>query len=240
MRRTCRSSTAGFFSSPFAAASSRSSSGMLLQRKNDSRDASARSDRRYAAPGATPAGSGSTRSRNFGLARMRRSAMSMPPSKRAGLLAPAREEVEQHLQVGVAQVAAVRAARKRLEDLPRARRFVGDGRGAAREDRAAAGRLAGARRAERAGHDELIDVRIAGEVDGVRRAPHVGLQAARVVAVRLLDEGDGNPARAGLERQRGRRSGYRSRRPWSSGCRSTRGRRCRRQTRPGAPAGRRR
>ena len=43
IRRTWRASIAGALSWPFAATSSSSSSGMLLHRKNDSRDASSRS-----------------------------------------------------------------------------------------------------------------------------------------------------------------------------------------------------
>ena len=67
MRRTCWASVAGSCSLPRSARSSSSSSGMLLQRKNDSRDASSRSLIRYAAPGATFAGSRSTRNRKFGI-----------------------------------------------------------------------------------------------------------------------------------------------------------------------------
>ncbi len=70
MRRTCCSSTAGDFSLPWLATFSSSSSGMLLQRKNDKRDASSRSSRRYALPAGTSAGSRSTRNTNRGLARM--------------------------------------------------------------------------------------------------------------------------------------------------------------------------
>ena len=43
MRRTCCSSTAGVFSRPALASASSSSSGMLLHRKNDSREASSTS-----------------------------------------------------------------------------------------------------------------------------------------------------------------------------------------------------
>ena len=43
IRRTCAASTARSFSFPLSAASSSSSSGMLLHRKNDSREASSRS-----------------------------------------------------------------------------------------------------------------------------------------------------------------------------------------------------
>ena len=66
---------------PPAAGSISSSSGMLLQRKNDSRDASSTSATRYGVPGAMPAGSRSGRNTNEGLARMRRSANPMPVSK---------------------------------------------------------------------------------------------------------------------------------------------------------------
>ena len=48
-------------SRPFAASPSSSSSGMLLQRKKDSRDASSRSLIRYTAPARRPAGSRSNR-----------------------------------------------------------------------------------------------------------------------------------------------------------------------------------
>ena len=60
---------------------SSSSSGMLLHRKNDSRDASSRSLSGYTVPGAALAGSRSTRNTNFGLASMRCSASWMPRSK---------------------------------------------------------------------------------------------------------------------------------------------------------------
>ena len=49
MRRTCCSSIGGFVSCPRSARSSRRSSGMLLHRKNDSREASSRSLSRYVA-----------------------------------------------------------------------------------------------------------------------------------------------------------------------------------------------
>src|ERR1700682_2082448 len=59
MRRTCCSSTTGSLSLLRTARSRSSSSGMLLQRKNESREASSRSLMRYGVPGATWAGSGS-------------------------------------------------------------------------------------------------------------------------------------------------------------------------------------
>jgi len=61
IRWTCFSNTAGFLRRPCAATSMSSSSGMLLQRKNERREASARSLTRYALPAATPAGSCSSR-----------------------------------------------------------------------------------------------------------------------------------------------------------------------------------
>src|SRR5213082_1615904 len=69
IRFTCRSSTAGSWSLPVTAASSSSSSGTLLQRKKDSRDASWRSVMRYGVFDASPGGSRSTRNRNSGLTR---------------------------------------------------------------------------------------------------------------------------------------------------------------------------
>ena len=97
-------------------ASSSSSSGMLLHRKNESRDASSRSLMRYGVSGATSAGSRSTRNRNSGLT-------SRPLQRRARcrrrsrLLAPSRVEREQRLQVRVGHRPAVGAARQRREDL---------------------------------------------------------------------------------------------------------------------------
>ena len=80
-------------------------------------------------PAATPAGSGSTRNRNFGLARMRRSAMSMPPSKRAGL-ARGRARRSRAAPAGRRRVTSPRYARRASgwQNLPRARRFVGGSR----------------------------------------------------------------------------------------------------------------
>ena len=51
---------------------------MLLQRKNDRRDASSTGVTLYGVPGAMPAGSRSGRKTNDGLARIRRSANSTP------------------------------------------------------------------------------------------------------------------------------------------------------------------
>ena len=54
MRRTCSARTRGDFSVPRSARSSNGSSGMLLQRKNDNRDASSTSLSAYGVPGAQP------------------------------------------------------------------------------------------------------------------------------------------------------------------------------------------
>jgi hypothetical protein len=51
---------------------------MLLHRKNDNRDASSRSVRRYGVLGAIFAGSSSTRNRNLGLTSSARNAISTP------------------------------------------------------------------------------------------------------------------------------------------------------------------
>ena len=80
MRVTWRSSTAGLSRSPRAARSISSSSGMLLQRKNDSRDASSRSLIGYTPPADTRAGSRSMRKRNSGLDSTADSPISMPAS----------------------------------------------------------------------------------------------------------------------------------------------------------------
>src|SRR4029453_17001952 len=69
----------------------------------------------------------------------------------------------------------------------------------AHENRAAARRIADTRRIERTSHEELIDVGMTREVDRVRRTANVGLEAARIVAVRLLEERHCDVARAGLQ-----------------------------------------
>ncbi len=73
-------SSAGSLSRPRSAASSSSSSGIVLHRKNDSREARSRSLTRYGVLGATFAGSSSMRNRNDGLTSMRSIARCMPVS----------------------------------------------------------------------------------------------------------------------------------------------------------------
>ena len=149
---------------------------MLLQRKNDSRDASSRSRRRdRRRRRARSAGSRSTRKTNFGLASMRRSASSMPVSNvPPSLPAAAGRTSSSAPDVLRRDVAAIGAARQRREDA-RARTALPrrPARGPADEDAAAARRIAGARRIERTGQDHLVDVRTAREVDGVGRAADV-------------------------------------------------------------------
>ena len=67
---TCCSRVAGVLSRPFCADRASSSSGAVRQRKNESREARTRSDKRYAPP-ARPRGSRSTRKMNLGLTRIR-------------------------------------------------------------------------------------------------------------------------------------------------------------------------
>ena len=83
IRRTCASSTPGARSRFRLARFSSSSSGMLLHRKNDRREASSVSAMRYGVPAATVNGSRSGRNTNEGLARIRRSANSTPALKDA-------------------------------------------------------------------------------------------------------------------------------------------------------------
>ena len=78
------------FSWPRAARSSSSSSGMLLQRKNDSRDASVEIDQTIGRARRALAGSCSTRNRNFGDTSTASSPHSMPFSKSARRAGPPR------------------------------------------------------------------------------------------------------------------------------------------------------
>ena len=111
MRRTCRWSTAGSRSVRCSAAARSSSSGMLLQRKNDSRDASSKSsDAIGGARRQRSAGSRSKRNTKPGSASSRRSPISMPRSK-SPALAPLVVEGHQRRQVGVGRPdGATRAA----------------------------------------------------------------------------------------------------------------------------------
>ena len=68
----------------FSAAARSESSGMLLHRKNDRRDASSGSVMRYGVLGAALSGWPSNRNRKFGLTRMLRSASSSPESNASG------------------------------------------------------------------------------------------------------------------------------------------------------------
>ncbi len=94
MRCTCRRSTSGSRRSPRAATSSNSSSGMLLQRKNESRAASSRSLTGCMVPGLVSTGSRSTRNRNSGSTRMLSRARwipaSKPPARRPAAKKPSR------------------------------------------------------------------------------------------------------------------------------------------------------
>ena len=81
MRRTCCSTTAGLRSSLRSASRSSSSSGMLLHKKNDSLEASARSSSGYAVPGRASDGSRSMRNRKSGEINNRSSAAWIPAMK---------------------------------------------------------------------------------------------------------------------------------------------------------------
>ena len=90
---------------------------MLLQRKNDSRDARSRSLTRYGVFGATVAGWLSSRNRNFGLTRMLRSAISMPDSN-PPFAAPPRYARQRHLQIS-SSVTGRRYARRASVEMMR-------------------------------------------------------------------------------------------------------------------------
>ena len=80
MRRAVFSSTGGRAELPRAAAASRSLSGGVPQRKNESREARSRSLTRYVAPGFTFSGCFSTRKMKYGFVRIASSALRTPPS----------------------------------------------------------------------------------------------------------------------------------------------------------------
>ena len=129
------------------ASCSSSSSGMLLHRKNDSREASSRSLTRYGVRAASVGGSCSTRKTNLG-SRACAAARAGCRCRRCpccGLVV----ELEQRLEVAVVDRPPVRAPRQRREDAARTRLLVRGRRRLADEDPAAARRVAWRRGVER-------------------------------------------------------------------------------------------
>ena len=123
MRRTCRSNTFASRSFPRIARSSSSSSGMLLHRKNDRRDASSTSGDAIGRARLHAGGIGFDAKQKIG-------ADEQPLERRAdagfevALGAPGLVEAEQRLHVVVRRRPAIRAPRQRRENLRRARRFL--------------------------------------------------------------------------------------------------------------------
>ena len=157
IRFTCRSSTAGWRSSPRRAASTSSSSGMLLHRKNDRREASSMSLIACAVP-AGPVSSCSARKMNLGLVRMLRSAR-LDAAVEGALLAAGLVEAEQPVDLGGRHRTAVGAACQRLDDPARAGRFLRLGPRTADEDAIPARRAAETGGVERTGDADVLDVR---------------------------------------------------------------------------------
>ena len=159
IRRTWRSSTAGSFSRPCSAASSSSASGIVLHRKNESRDASSTSLIRCAA-----AGPGAGRVALDAEQELRRhehrldggldAARRNPPLAAALLV----ERVER-LDVGARHGTPERAVRERGENRARAGRLLRRPLGAADENRRAARGLAAPGRLVRTADDQPADVR---------------------------------------------------------------------------------
>ena len=137
MRRTCPSRTAGSFSAPRPAAWRSSSSGMLLQRKNDNRDASSRPLRAYTLPGRT----GWIAFDAEQEARVDEDALERELDARveAALPSPGAVEAEQRVDVCRRDRPAIRTPGERGENLPGAAFLVGPTRRPADEDPAAAG-----------------------------------------------------------------------------------------------------
>ena len=147
------------------ARSSSASSGMLLQRKNDRRDASSSRSRDTPRPAASVAGSSSTRNTNVGLA-SRRGEPAGHPSRRCPCGDP-RGRTPERRDVRLAHRTPVGAAREiRRQNRPRARRarLVGRRRGPADENAPAARRVAGTGRVEGPGHRQRLHVRPPGGV----------------------------------------------------------------------------
>ena len=144
IRRTWRSSTTGSLSLPRSARSSSSASGMVLHRKNDRRDASSTSLRRWARPLSAVDGSRSMRNRKSGDTSIASTAAWMPLSKSPPVAAALVERVER-LDVGARHRTPERPVRERRENGSRAGRLLRRRRGTADEDRPPARRSLRAR-----------------------------------------------------------------------------------------------
>ncbi len=196
-RNSGRSSTAGLWSCPWLAASRSSSSGMLLQRKNERREASSTSVIRCT--GGPPAGSRSTRNTKFGLARIalqRGFDAGFECSGPVANLPRAVVKGHQTMEVRFADWLAVGAAGECRNDLLRALVV----RGMARDYFAAAGRVSRTGRIEWTCAREGLDVRQSGPVEVVDRTSDVRLQPIGCGRRRALHERRGHFMRPGLDR----------------------------------------
>ena len=114
---------------------------MLLQRKNDRRDASCDVRDAVGGAGAMPGGSGSMRKRNCGLTRTALRAISIPASKSASLAGLA-VKLHRPRQVGAVDRPTVGPANERGENAPGTRFLFARILGFADEDSPPAGRVA--------------------------------------------------------------------------------------------------
>ena len=195
IRRTCCSSTFGSFSRPAAAASSSSSSGMLLQMKKDRREASSRSETRYAVPAADVRGltldaEEELRADEQPLERL------LDAEVEAAFFASALVERQQVPDVRLGHRAAVRAARERGKNPARTGSSSAADARPADEDAPPARRIAGA--------GDVVGTADRHAVDGRLRAAaaHAGAKRRLVARFGALHERDTNQLRAGLQRQR--------------------------------------
>ena len=132
---------------------------MLLQRKNERREASSRSLTRYAVFGATSGGilldaEEKLRADQHGAQRH------LDAASKSALRARLFIELQRHLQIGVGHRPPIGAAHQRRKDALRAAFFLARLRRLADEDAAAAGRVAGALRIVRTIDRDRIDRRL--------------------------------------------------------------------------------
>jgi hypothetical protein len=167
---------------------------MLLQRKNDSREANSTSLTAYALPAAI-----------VGIAfdpkhKLRTCQNPLERCFDSGLesagFASFLEERHRPLNVFIRHRSPIGSARQIGYDLPGASRLVARIRRTACENSPAARRVAGADRVEWTCDGECLNVRLAGPVEIVDGAANVSLQPLRSQSLRVIDECDGHVVRS--------------------------------------------
>src|SRR5262249_30677036 len=121
-----------------------------------------------------------------------------PPFKVSGL-APRLKKTHQPMNIGVAQITAIRTPRKCGDDPTGARFFFCPIGRTADENATTAGCVAGTGRFERAGHTEHFEVRMTRRIPRICGTADEGLQTGRIDRGTSLQESGSDDVRAGFQ-----------------------------------------